>query len=62
MYKVTYYATQKKDVVFFKWFKTFKETTEFSLQMKVPEAIIEIKYYDESNPDNPRPTTNYSMD
>jgi hypothetical protein len=57
MYKVTYYATQKKDVVFFKWFKTFKESTEFVSKLKLPELLIEIKYYDESNPDNPRPTT-----
>jgi hypothetical protein len=62
MYKVTYYATQKKDVIFSKSFKTFKETTEFSLQMKVPESIIEIKFYDDSDPNNLRETTNYSID
>ncbi len=57
MYKVTYYASDKKDIVFFKWFKTFKESTEFSLLMKDPESIIEIKYYDENDPNNPKPTT-----
>ena len=62
MYKVTYYATQKKDVVFFKSFKTFKEASEFSLQMKVPEAIIEIKFYDETDSNNLRPTTNHLSD
>jgi hypothetical protein len=62
MYKVTYYATQKKDVVFFKWFKTFRESTEFSNALKIPEAIIEIKFYDELDPNSPRPTTNHLSD
>lgn len=62
MYKVSYYATQKKDYVFFKWFKTFKEATKFSIELKVPEAIIEIKFYDELDPNNPRPTTNQLSD
>ena len=48
---------KKKDVVFFKWFKSFKETTEFSLQLKEPESVIEIKYYDSNNSDNPKPLT-----
>lgn len=57
MYKVTYYPTEKKDLVFFKWFKTFKESTDFANTLKVPESIIEIKYYDPNDPNQPKPTT-----
>lgn len=58
MYKVTYYPTDKKDYIFFKWFKTSKEATQFSTELKAPEFVIEIKFYDENNLDNPRPTNN----
>lgn len=57
MYKVTYYATEKKDIVFFKWFKTFRESADFANTLKVPEAVIEIKYYDPNDPNQPKPNT-----
>ena len=55
MYRVTYYPTEKKDTVFFKWFKTLKESTDFTDTLKVPEAVIEIKYYDPNDPNQPHP-------
>jgi hypothetical protein len=55
MYKVSYYPTEKKDIVFFKWFKTLKESTEFVSSLKVPEAVLEIKFYDPNDPNQPRP-------
>ena len=55
MYKVTYYPTEKKDTVFFKWFKTIKESTDFTNTLKVPEAVIEIKYYDPNDSNQPHP-------
>ena len=45
MYKVSYYTTGTN--VSFKWFKTFKEASEFSLKVKTGD-VIEIKLY----PDN----------
>jgi hypothetical protein len=57
MYKVTYYPTEKKDIVFFKWFKTLRESTDFADTLKMPELLIEIKYFDQNNPDSPRPNT-----
>jgi tetratricopeptide (TPR) repeat protein len=47
MYKVSYYTTENKDVIFIKWFKSLKDSTEFVLKLKLPELLIEIKYYDE---------------
>lgn len=57
MYKVTYYATENKDVIFIKWFNSLKDSTEFLVKLKLPELLIEIKYYDENNSNNPRPPT-----
>jgi hypothetical protein len=57
MYKVSYYTTENKDVIFIKWFKSLKDSTEFVLKLKLPELLIEIKYYDENDPNNPRPST-----
>jgi len=62
MYRVTYYATQKKDVVFYKWFKTFKEATKFSIQLKIPESITEIKFINENDSDNPKPDRSHPSD
>jgi len=55
MYKVTYYPTEKKDVVFSKWFKTLKESKDFVNNLKTPEAVIEIIYYDPNDPNQPHP-------
>jgi hypothetical protein len=57
MYKVTYYPTEKKDIVFFKWFKTFRESADFGNSLKTPDALIEIKYYDPNDPNQPKPST-----
>jgi hypothetical protein len=55
MYKVTYYPTEKKDTVFFKWFKTLRESTDFVNTLNVPESVIEVKYYDPNDPNQPKP-------
>jgi len=55
MYKVTYYPTEKKDTVFFKWFKTLKESTDFTSTLKMPELVIEIVYYNPDDPNQPKP-------
>jgi hypothetical protein len=55
MYKVNYYSTEKKDVVFSKWFKTLKESTVFVNSLEVPQLLIEIKYYNPNDPDQPHP-------
>jgi hypothetical protein len=57
MYLVTYYASKEKDIIFNKWFKTLKESTDFANAMKMPELLIEIKYFDPNNPDLPKPPT-----
>jgi hypothetical protein len=57
MYKVKYYPTEKRDTVFFKWFKTLKESIDFTNTLKVPEAVIEIKYYNPDDPNQPKPPT-----
>ena len=57
MYQVKYYASEKKDIIFNKWFKTFKESTDFVSALKFPDLLIEIKYYDPNNPDLPKPPT-----
>jgi hypothetical protein len=55
MYRLKYYATSNKDVVSNKWFKTFREASDYSLKLKVPESFVEIVFIDENNPDNPKP-------
>lgn len=55
MYRLKYYATTNKDVVFSKWFKTFREASDASFKLTVPESFIEITFIDENDPDNPRP-------
>jgi len=45
MYKVTYFPTASESTVFFKWFKTLKEATDFA--MKLGSDVLEIKKYDE---------------
>lgn len=44
MYKVTYFPTASESTVFFKWFKTLKEATDFA--MKLGNDVLEIKLYD----------------
>ena len=57
MYQVKYYASEKKDIIFIKWFKTLKESTDFVSALKFPDLLIEITYYDPNNPDLPKPPT-----
>jgi hypothetical protein len=55
MYKLNYYITEKKDVVFYKWFKTLKEATDFANALKTPELLLDIKYYNQDDPNQPHP-------
>lgn len=56
MYNVKYYVSEKKDIIFSKWFKTLKESTDFVNALKMPELLIEIKYHDPSDPNQPKPS------
>lgn len=57
MYKVNYYITEKKDIIFYKWFKTLREATDFTSALKMPELLIDIKYYDPNDPNSEKPNT-----
>lgn len=57
MYKVNYYISEKKDIIFYKWFKTLREATDFTNALKMPELLIDIKYYDPNDPNQPKPNT-----
>lgn len=53
MYKITYYPSQdKKDVLFFKWFKTHREALDFGKTLD-DGCLFEIKFYDENDPNSP---------
>jgi len=57
MYKVNYYISEKKDIIFYKWFKTFREASDFAAALKSPDLLIDIKYYDPNDPNQPKPST-----
>jgi hypothetical protein len=53
MYKVTYYpSVDKKDVLLFKWFKTQRESLDFTKTIDT-QCLFEIKFYDENDPNTP---------
>jgi hypothetical protein len=37
------------------WFKTLRESTDFVNTLNVPESVIEVKYYDPNDPNQPKP-------
>jgi hypothetical protein len=54
MYKVSYYIDGNESVIYFQWFKTLHESTEFANKQKTGN-VREIKFYDANNLDNPKP-------